>query len=134
MRHKSYILTLLFLLSTAWLSGCRTSTETTSTTRDGFNPLAPERVDVRGIITMSRYREGQIILEVEGRGPSTYSRYDRAYVLVLPTTDIVGLDGKSVYMNELLQGVNVAIMLRGRGKGEFEGVGVATKIWIEEFY
>jgi hypothetical protein len=55
-------------------------------------------------------------------------------VLVLPTTEITGLDGQSVNMNELTQGQNVAVLLRGQGEGDFVGMGVARKMWLEEFY
>lgn len=70
------------------------------------------------------------MLEVEGF-PSQNSRYNRAYVLVEPVSQIVGADGQSISLSELRQGQNVAVVLRGGGKGNLVGLGVARKIWIE---
>lgn len=132
MKYESWLM-LMCLLSVFCLSGCRTATPPEDgTTTEARGSLAPKQVDIRGMIVMSRYREGQMILEIQGRAPSPNSRYDRAYILVLPTTQIIGLDGKSVYMNELINGVQVAALLRGRGQGEFEGIGIARKVWVEE--
>ena len=120
-----------------WLTGCKTSdstTKTTSTATEERKSLAPQRVDIRGQIVVSRYNEGQVVMEIEGRAPSPDSRYDRAYVLVLPTTEIIDTEGKHISMSELTQGQNAAVLLRGRGKGDFVGMGVARKIWLEEFY
>lgn len=82
---------------------------------------------------MSRYDQGQVILEVEGF-PSQDSRYNRAYVLVVPTTQIIGIDGQSISLSELRQGQNVAILLRGGGRGSLVGLGVARKVWVEEIF
>lgn len=81
---------------------------------------------------MNRYDQGQIILEVEALAPSPDSRYNRAYVLVQPTTQIIGPEGRPLNMNELFLGQQVAILLRGGGHGNFVGVGVARKMWVEE--
>ena len=126
-------MTLIFV-STLLLSGCRTTTATETTATDDYRSLAQKRVDIRGQITTLRYHEGQYVMMVEGRAPSADSRYNSAYVLVLPTTEIIGIEGQSVNMNELVQGINVAVLLRGQGEGDFVGVGVARKMWIEEFY
>jgi hypothetical protein len=133
-RHITQELLTILLVSIVLLSGCRTSTATENTETENNRSLAPQRVDIRGQIVMLRYHEGQFVMEVEGRAPSPNSRYNRAYVLVLPTTEITGLDGQSVNMNELTQGQNVAVLLRGQGEGDFVGVGVARKMWLEEFY
>jgi hypothetical protein len=133
-RHITQTLLTILLVSIAFLSGCRSSTATENTGTENNRSLAPQRVDIRGQIVMLRYHEGQYVMEVEGRAPSPNSRYNRAYVLVLPTTEITGLDGQSVNMNELTQGQNVAVLLRGQGEGDFVGMGVARKMWLEEFY
>lgn len=73
------------------------------------------------------------MLEVEGF-PSQESRYNRAYVLVLPTTQIISPEGDPVSLSELQQGQNVAILLRSGGKGNLVGMGIARKMWVEEFY
>ncbi|GAB3528994.1 hypothetical protein GCM10027443_07550 [Pontibacter brevis] len=73
------------------------------------------------------------MLEVEGF-PSQDSRYNRAYVLVEPITQIVGVDGKPISLSELRQGQNVAILLRNGGMGNLVGMGVARKVWLEEVY
>ncbi|MGV3586485.1 MAG: hypothetical protein ACO1OF_05760 [Adhaeribacter sp.] len=79
---------------------------------------------------MRQYSQGQVVLEVEGF-PSQDSRYNRAYVLVLPTTQIIGPEGKSISLSELQQGQNVAVLLRSGGKGNLVGMGIARKMWIE---
>lgn len=71
------------------------------------------------------------MLEVDGF-PSQGSRYNRAYVLVLPTTQIIGPDGKSVGLNELQQGQRVAVLLRSGGRGNLVGLGIARKMWVAE--
>lgn len=135
MKHVRKVLFALLLFSVPWLSGCQTNkapegaTETETAT---FRSLAPQRVDIRGSIVMRRYNEGQVMLEVEGFGTSQYSRYDRAYVLVLPTTQIIDPDGRTLSMSELQQGQEVAIELRSGGQGNFIGMGVARKLWLEE--
>ena len=133
-KYKPQILLTLLFFAALCLGGCSTSVASGSTEAEGNRSLAPDRVDIRGQIVMLRYHEGQFVLEVEGRAPSPNSRYNRAYVLVLPTTEIIGLDGKGVNMNELTQGQNVAVLLRGQGEGDFVGMGVARKMWIEEPY
>lgn len=124
------------LLATVYMTGCQTSsapagTDTAATAEN--RSLAPQRVDIRGSITRSQYDQGQVMLEVEGF-PSPDSRYNRAYVLVVPTTQIIGLDGKSISLSELRQGQNVAIFMRSGGQGNIVGLGVARKIWLEETF
>jgi hypothetical protein len=126
------ILMTLFCLATIWLSACRTSTAPAGTAAERES-LAPQRVDIRGTITMRRYDQGQLILEVEGFGPTADSRYTRAYVLVRPTAQIIGPDGGSVSLSEIQQGQRAAILLRGRGQGDAVGMGIARKMWIEGF-
>ena len=94
--------------------------------------MAPQRVDIRGSVLSARYSDGQVVLEVENFAPSPDSRYNRAYVLVLPTAQMVGPEGRSISISELRQGQNVAIMLRGGGEGNRVGLGVARKLWVEE--
>ena len=121
----------LCLILAVWLSACQTSnapTADSATTEQ--KSLAPERVDIRGSITMRRYSQGQVMLEIEGF-PSQNTRYDRAYVLVLPTTQIIGPDGRSVGLSELQQGQKVAVLLRSGGRGNMVGMGVARKMWVE---
>lgn len=126
---------LLFCTLSLWgLGSCRTADATNAgTATETTGSVAPDQVDIRGMIEMSRYRKGQIILAIEGRGPSPNSRYDRAYVLVLPTTQIIGQNGEAKHMSDLVQGIQVAATLRGRGQGEFEGIGIARKIWLEDY-
>jgi hypothetical protein len=122
------------LLTTMWMSGCQASTapaRTTDTASPERKRLAPQRVDIRGSIIMKRYDQGQVLLEVEAF-PSPESRYNRAYVLVTPITQIVNENGGSISLSELQQGQNVAILLRSGGKGNQVGLGVARKLWIEE--
>lgn len=119
-------------LSLWWLAGCTTATAPADATGVQYQSMAPARVDVRGAITMSRYDRGQVVLEVEGFGTNPNSRYNRAYVLVEPITQIIGPDGKTVSLSELRQGQDVAIVLRGGGRGTFVGVGVARKVWLEQ--
>ncbi|AKD04034.1 hypothetical protein POKO110462_12980 [Pontibacter korlensis] len=128
------LLVALFSFTALWLTGCQTSSapaDTAETTVNNRN-LPPKRVDIRGSITTSRYNEGQVMLEVENFSPSPDSRYNRAYVLVLPTTQIVGPDGRSISLSEIRQGQNVAILLRGGGQGSMVGLGVARKMWVED--
>jgi hypothetical protein len=123
-------------LAAVWMAGCKTNTApagTTDTSTAENKSLAPQRVDIRESIIMRRYNQGQVMLEVEGF-PSQHSRYNRAYVLVVPTTQIVDPDGQSISLSELQQGQNVAILLRSGGKGNLVGLGVARKLWVEEIY
>lgn len=120
----------LLLLSALWLAGCQTGTAPAGTPAN--RNQAPQRVDIRGSIITTRYNEGQVMLEVEAFAPSPDSRYDRAYVLVLPTSQMLGPDGQSISLSELRMGQNVAILLRGGGKGNFVGLGVARKLWVED--
>lgn len=124
----------LCLLSSIWLTGCQTSTvpagRADTETARRTNNLAPQRVDIRGSIIRSQYDQGQVMLEVEGF-PSQDSRYNRAFVLVEPITQIVGPDGQSISLSELRQGQDVAILLRGGGRGNLLGIGVARKVWVE---
>jgi 3-dehydroquinate synthase class II len=87
-------------------------------------------MDVRGSIIRSQYDQGKVMLEVEGV-PSPDTRYDRAYVLVMPTTQIVGPDGQSISLSELRMGQNVAILMRAGGQGNFVGSGIARRVWVE---
>ncbi|QHL88064.1 hypothetical protein GU926_11730 [Nibribacter ruber] len=128
----------LLLLNFGLLTGCQSSQTPTKTTNaaatEETEPAVPlKRVDVRGTIIRKVYDQGQVTLEVEGI-TSQYSRFTRAYVLVTPITQIIGLDGKTLSMNELFEGQNVAILLRGGGQGNLTGVGVARKLWLEERY
>ncbi len=121
-------------LSTLWLGGCRTTSpggSPGSATAENRS-LAPQRVDIRGNVIASRYAEGQVVLEVEALAPSVDSRYQRAYVLVTPTAQMVGPDGGPISVSELRQGQRVAILLRGGGQGTLYGVGVARKLWVED--
>ncbi|WP_345158355.1 hypothetical protein [Pontibacter saemangeumensis] len=117
-------------LASLCLTGCQASTSANTATTES-NTLAPQRVDIRGSIIRSQYDQGQVMLEVEGF-PSQNSRYNRAYVLVEPITQIIGIDGQSISLSELRQGQNVAILLRGGGNGNLLGIGVARKLWVEE--
>jgi hypothetical protein len=121
------------LLFAVWITGCQTSNTPTGTADAATNEknrLAPQRVDVRGSIIMSRYNQGQVMIEVEGIS-SQDSRYNRAYVLVLPVTQIISPEGSSLSLSELRQGQNVAILLRSGGRGNLVGMGVARKVWVE---
>ena len=123
------------LLASVCLTSCKTSTTpASSTSTTEAQSLAPQRVDIRGSIIVSRYNQGQVALEVEGFPGSPDSRYNRAYVLVLPTTQIIGMEGQTISLSELHQGQQVAILLRGGGKGNFVGMGIARKIWVEESF
>jgi hypothetical protein len=98
MRSKNGPLTLVFLcfLFAFWLSSCQKGSAPTGTPNAQTTEkkrLSPERVDIRGSIIRSSYNQGQVMLEVEGTS-SQNSRYQRAYVLVLPTTQIVGREGR----------------------------------------
>ena len=133
---RKCLLALCLLTSSAWLSGCQTGAGTTgsaSTATAENRNLAPQRVDIRGSIIRRHYDQGQVMLEVDGF-PSQYSRYNRAYVLVLPTTQIIDTDGQTISLSELQQGQNVAVLLRGGGEGNLLGVGVARKLWVEEIF
>lgn len=137
MKHIKQILVASCLLTTVCLTACQTSTAPTGTAdteTSEYKSLAPRRVDIRGSIIRSQYDQGQIILEVEGVPSQQYSRYNRAYVLVEPITQIIGINGQSISLSELRQGQNVAILLRGGGNGNFVGVGVARKVWVEEIF
>lgn len=90
LQHAFVFLCLVFIF---WLSACQKGiapSSTPSVENTQKKDLSPQRVDIRGSILRSRYNQGQVILEVEGV-PSQYSRYTRAYVLVLPSTQIVGV-------------------------------------------
>lgn len=119
-----------------WLTACQQGSAPTGTSPAKTTEkerLSPERVDIRGSIIRSRYNQGQVMLEVEGT-PSQYSRFTRAYVLVQPSTQIVGTDGRSISLSELQQGQQVAVLLRNGGQGNLEGIGIARKIWLEQVY
>ncbi|GAA4309681.1 hypothetical protein [Nibribacter koreensis] len=129
---------LLILLAFALLTGCKSSVTPTKSTNapatEEAEPTVPlRRVDVRGTVIRKVYDQGQVTLEVEGT-TSQYARFTRAFVLVTPITQIIGLDGKTISMNEIYEGQNVAILLRGGGQGNLVGVGVARKLWLEERY
>lgn len=130
---KPYLLA-FSLLTLGWGSACQT-TQPPAGTEESVSverkSLAPQRVDIRGSIIMKRYDQGQVLLEVEGF-PSPDSRYNRAYVLVTPITQIINAYGQTISLSELQHGQNVAILLRSGGKGNLLGVGVARKLWIEE--
>jgi hypothetical protein len=124
------------LLWALGMPACQTSTAPAGTADAATaekKSLAPQRVDIRGSIIMRRYNQGQVVLEVDGF-TSQQSRYNRAYVLVVPTTQIVGADGSAISLSELQQGQNVAVLLRAGGKGNLVGMGVARKVWVEERY
>jgi hypothetical protein len=134
--HLQQGLVVFCFLTTVWMSGCQTGTApagTTNTATAKDKGLAPQRVDIRGSIIMRRYDQGQVILEVEAF-PSPDSRYNRAFVLVTPITQIVNVEGRSISLSELQQGQQVAILLRSGGKGNIVGLGLARKVWVEEIY
>lgn len=137
MKLIKHPLTLFACLSLLWLGSCQT-TAPTRTDENGntssYKSMAPQNVDIRGSIVSRRYNEGQVVLEVEGFGNTPSSRYNRAYVLVQPTTQITDTEGQSLSLSELQMGQNVAILLRGHGSGNFVGVGVARRVWLEEIY
>jgi len=115
------------------ITACQTSTAppgTADAATTANKRMAPQRVDIRGSIIMRRYNQGQVVLEIEGF-TSQNTRYNRAYVLVLPTTQIVGTGGSSISLSELQQGQNVAVLLRSGGRGNLVGMGVARKMWVE---
>ncbi|MFD2512261.1 hypothetical protein ACFSRY_00160 [Pontibacter locisalis] len=132
MKQKQKVLTLLLFLSTIFMTNCKTGG--TPAESEGSQSLAPQRVDIRGGIISSQYGEGQVVLEVEGFATTPDSRYNRAYVLVLPTTQITGPKGQSLSLSELRMGQNVAILLRGGGEGNRVGLGVARRVWIEDIF
>lgn len=127
-----HTLLLLFFLGIGLLCSCRTSTAPPQAEKLAYKSQAPYRVDIRGRVVMSRYDQGQVMMEVEQLVPSADSRYIRAFVLVQPTAQMVDADGNSISISQLYQGQNVAILLRGGGKGDLVGVGVARKLWLEE--
>ncbi|WP_106219204.1 hypothetical protein [Pontibacter ummariensis] len=133
MKHIQQGLMVFCILIALGMSSCRTSNEagTVETASETYKSMAPQRVDVRGSIIRSQYNQGQVILEVEGL-PSPDSRFNRAFVLVEPITQIVDAEGRTISLSELRQGQNVAILLRGGGQGNFVGLGVARKLWVEE--
>ena len=136
-KHINKYLATFYLLAVLGLTACQTSTVLTGTADTEISEnksLAPRRVDIRGSIIRSQYDQGQVILEVEGVPSVQYSRYNRAYVLVEPITQIIGTDGQSISLSELRQGQNVAILLRSGGNGNLVGVGVARKIWVEDTF
>ncbi|MFB9863072.1 hypothetical protein [Rufibacter immobilis] len=134
---------LLFsVLCSVYLLGCQatapagpdaTANATTadSTATEAPVSLAPKRVDLRGTITRRVYDRGQVTIEVEGFTDVQQSRYSRGYVLVTPTTQIISEEGRTISLSELYEGQNVAILMRGGGRGNFVGLGVARKMWIE---
>lgn len=127
---------ILSILCALLLAGCQTATAPANASGEpetgAYKSLAPERVDIRGRVLASHYSEGQVVLEIEALAPSIDSRYQRAYVLVQPTAQKIGLEGQPISVSELHQGQNVAILLRGGGRGTLVGVGVARKLWVEE--
>ncbi|PSR53052.1 hypothetical protein AHMF7605_05690 [Adhaeribacter arboris] len=112
------------------ITACKTSNTSTNSTNTANRNLAPQNVDIRGSISTRHYEQGQVMIEVESF-TAQGTRYNRAYVLVLPTTQIVGPDGQSISLSELQQGQMVAAFLRGGGKGNLVGLGVARKLWVE---
>lgn len=131
-KHIQKVLASLFLISFFWLTGCQTGNAPANTAVN--RNLPPERVDIRGSIFASRYNEGQVVLEVEGTPGQLNTRYDRAYVLVLPTAQLIGPEGRAISVSELRQGQNVSILLRGGGQGNRVGVGVARKLWVQDAF
>ena len=124
---------LFCLVFAVGMSGCQTSNPARGTADAASkeqNRSAPQRVDIRGSIIMSRYNQGQVVLEVEATAWPE-SRYQRAYVLVLPVTQIESSHGGALSLSELRQGQNVAILLRSGGRGNLVGMGVARKVWVE---
>lgn len=131
MKYRNLIASIAIALGSLTLAGCQSS-NVAGTADATTKSLAPQRVDIRGSITRSRYDQGQVMLEVEAFGNSPDSRYNQAYVLVLPTAQLIGPDGQTLSISELRQGQNVAIVLRGGGQGTFTGLGVARKVWVED--
>ncbi|SFV00415.1 hypothetical protein [Pontibacter akesuensis] len=137
MKHVRQGMVSVAVLALLWLTGCKASTppaDSSDTETTAYRSSAPQRVDIRGTIVTSRYDQGQVMLEVENYTPSPESRYNRAYVLVLPTAQIVDPEGRTISLSELRQGQNVAILMRGNGQGNFVGMGIARKIWLEEAF
>ncbi|WP_439882649.1 hypothetical protein ACSX1A_05650 [Pontibacter sp. MBLB2868] len=136
MKHLQHILIVGLILGMAGISGCRTGSAAggSDATAAESRSLAPQRVDIRGSIVTTRYNEGQVVLEVEAFAPSLNSLYDRAYVLVLPTAQLIGSNGQPISLSELRMGQTVAILLRGGGNGNRVGVGVARKLWVEDSF
>ncbi|WP_157433478.1 hypothetical protein [Adhaeribacter aquaticus] len=138
MRNKWYaqILTVSIFLLLIGNTACKTPSATSGTADPGTaanRNLPPDRVDIRGSIIMRQYNQGQVVIEVESFAPQN-TRYNRAFVLVLPTTQIIGTDGRSISLSELHQGQQVAVLLRGGGKGHFVGMGTARKMWLENIF
>jgi len=136
MTNLQYPFAFFCLLCVFWLSACQQGTtpnRTLPAETAYHNRLSPDRVDIRRNILRSRYNQGQVMLEVEGT-PSQYSRFTRAYVLVLPNTQIVGSEGSSISLSELRQGQQVAVLLRSGGNGNLEGIGIARKMWVEDVF
>ncbi len=91
---------------------------------------APARVDLRGYITTRNYAEGQVVLFVEGIGDLS-ARYDRAWVLVTPTTRITQANGKPMSLHELHMGQHVAIRFRGGYRETVTGTrAIARHVWV----
>ena len=122
----------IFLLFTICITSCQTSNvpANTNTSTANRKNLPPQRVDIRGNIINRHYSQGQVMLEVEGL-TSQNTRFNRAFVLVLPTSQIVDVSGSTISLSELQIGQNVAILLRAGGKGNLVGMGVARKMWVE---
>ncbi|GAB3812206.1 hypothetical protein [Pontibacter rugosus] len=130
-RHYMAAFTILAIITLAGCQSSSTPAGSADAEATADRRLAPQRVDIRGSVVSSRYDQGQVILEVENYAPSPNSRYTRAYVLVLPTAQMVGPDGQAISVSELRQGQQVAILLRGGGEGNLVGMGVARKVWVE---
>ena len=122
----------IFLLFTICIASCQTGNvpANTNTSTANRKNLPPQRVDIRGNIINRHYSQGQVMLEVEGL-TSQNTRFNRAFVLVLPTSQIVDVNGSTISLSELQIGQNVAILLRAGGKGNLVGMGVARKMWVE---
>lgn len=140
MRSKNLLhalMSLCFLVALS-LTACQRGSAPTSPSNvetSDKQRLSPERVDIRGSIIRSRYNQGQVMLEIDGTASqSQNSRFTRAYVLVQPSTQIVDTNGQSISLSELQQGQNVAVLLRGGGQGNLEGIGIARRIWLEQVY
>lgn len=134
MNNIKQIRVALVFLASLCLSGCQSSNAPAGTANEANRSLAPQRVDIRGSIVSSQYSDGQVVLEVESFTPSPDSRYDRAFVLVLPTAQMVDKEGRTISISEFRPGQNVAILLRGGGRGNRTGVGVARKLWLEDTF
>jgi hypothetical protein len=134
---------LLFLMSLFSWTGCQTIAPTgpdvaaTDNAVEGdtttYVRLAPERVDIRGVITQREYNQGQVLILVEGFvGQNT--RFSRAVILVSPITQIIGINGRSISLSELNLGQQVAVLFRGRYRESvigFSAQATARKLWVE---